>query len=251
MRLRPSLVLVLVAAATTIPLHASAQQQVFMSSYYDCVVGDESRADQIVEEVLAPILDRHVEAGNVTVWGWLSHATGGSWRRANFVGAADLETLLSTRAAIVQEMVNDHGEAAAELNRVCPSHDDYIWGAAADQSAEAVTTERPAVAISQYIRCDINREAEADAIVQRAMAPIYDRFVESGAITAWGYFAHVVGGEFRRLWTISGDDYPSLMTAWGEMNQAVQAEEPGAGFLYNEICPTHVDYMWNTVMARP
>ena len=254
MRLRPSLTLVAWCLALLPALALAQDGTVFVSQYFECIVGEEGEADRIAEEVLAPIFDRHMEMGHISTWGWLSHDVGGTWRRASYFASPDMATLFATRDAIVQDVLGDHAEDAATLNTVCPRHEDYIWGSALGDvvpASDANTTERAPAAISQYIRCDFNREAEADAILQRSLAPIYDRWVESGAIQSWNYFAHQVGGEFRRLWTLSGSDYPSLMQAWGEMNDAVLAEEPGASFLYNEICPTHVDYLWNTVLSQP
>ncbi len=154
---------------------------------------------------------------------------------------------------MVAQVGADHAEAGERLNTVCPTHDDYIWAAPAaddgDAVAAAAAQDRPPVAISQYITCDMTREARADEIMAEALGPIYDRFVESGAIASWGWFIHQVGGEYRRLWTISGDDYPSLMDAWGEMIAAVAEEESSAGMEFNQICNSHVDYLWRTVAA--
>jgi len=188
MRLRPSLPLA-VCGLALLPAVALAQDgTVFVSQYYECIVGQEGEADRIAEEVLAPILDRHMEMGHISTWGWLAHDTGGPWRRVTFFASPDMATLFATRDAIVQDVLGEHAEDGATLNTVCPSHDDYIWGSALGDvvpASDANSTERAPAAISQYIRCDFNREAEADAILQRSLAPIYDRWVESGAIQSW------------------------------------------------------------------
>ena len=86
------------------------------AQYYECTVGQEGRADEIVEEVLAPILNRHMEAGHINSWGWLGHDTGGHWRGVGYWSAPDMETMFSTRAAIVAEFLEENADAAAELN---------------------------------------------------------------------------------------------------------------------------------------
>jgi hypothetical protein len=219
--------------------------------YYQCTVGQESQADEIFQETLSPILEGMLASGSITNWGWLAHDTGGRWRRALYFGAADLDALFSARGAFIEEMQGEHAEAAASLNTVCWTHDDYMWTPAADQAPQAVVQDRPAVAISQYLKCDIDREGRADELTQEVFAPIYDRFVQSGAIAGWGWFAHMVGGEYRRLWTISGSDFPSLMTAWGEINAASAQEASSATREFNDICPSHVDYLWTTVASNP
>jgi hypothetical protein len=239
-------------ALLIVPAVAQGQDGgVVVAQYYQCTSGQEARADEIAEEVLAPILNRHMEAGHIDSWGWLGHDTGGHWRRLGYWSAPDMETMFSTRAAIVAEFLERNADAAAELNTICPVHDDYLWSPAAAQSVEAVTQDRPAAGISQYLKCNVNRETEADEIVERALGPIYDRHVASGQLASWGWLAHQVGGEYRRLWTITGADFMTLMTAWGEIIAEASEEVPVEFAEFSEICPDHVDYLWNTIMSNP
>jgi hypothetical protein len=94
---------------------------------FDCDMGREDRADEIVEKTLGPIYNSHVTKGGITSWGWLRHYVGGKWRRVATTTATDVKTLLAARNAIFAE-VNEKAKAASdEINSICGSHQDYIW----------------------------------------------------------------------------------------------------------------------------
>jgi hypothetical protein len=106
---------------------ATERGKVGMSVYFDCDMGREDRADEIVEKTLGPIYNSHVTKGGITSWGWLRHNVGGEWRRVATTTATDVKTLLTARNAIFAE-VNEKAKAASdEFNSICGSHQDYIW----------------------------------------------------------------------------------------------------------------------------
>jgi len=106
---------------------AQERGKVGMSVYFHCDMSQEDRADEIVEEFLAPIYNSHIEQGNITSWGWLKHYVGGKWRRAATFTAPDVKSLLAGRNAIFAD-VNAKAEAASdEFGEICGSHQDYIW----------------------------------------------------------------------------------------------------------------------------
>jgi hypothetical protein len=106
---------------------ATDRGKVGMSVYFYCDMGKEDRADEIIEETLAPIYNTHVTEGGLTSWGWLKHYVGGKWRRVATTTATDVKTLLATRNAIFAE-VNEKAKAASdEFGEICGSHQDYIW----------------------------------------------------------------------------------------------------------------------------
>ena len=87
----------------------------------------EDRADEIVEEALAPIYNRHVANGNITSWGWLKHFFGGKWRRVATMTATDTKSLFAAREAIFAE-INEKAEGAMEeFGEICGSHQDFLW----------------------------------------------------------------------------------------------------------------------------
>ena len=101
--------------------------KVGMSVYFYCDISEEDRADEIVEDIFAPIYNKHVKEGNLTSWGWLKHYVGGKWRRVTTTTATDLKTLMAARKAIFAD-VNESAEAASkEFGGICGSHQDYIW----------------------------------------------------------------------------------------------------------------------------
>ena len=98
------------------------------SVYMQCDMSKEERADELVREVFGPIYNRHVGQGELTSWNWLEHNVGGKWRRILIMDAADHKTLMKTRAAIIEEFADRRVERAfEEINRICHTHQDYMW----------------------------------------------------------------------------------------------------------------------------
>jgi len=56
---------------------SDARSDVGMSVYHACDINREDRADEIVNEHMAPILNKFVEEGKLSSWGWQSHVVGG------------------------------------------------------------------------------------------------------------------------------------------------------------------------------
>lgn len=100
------------------------------SVYFYCKMSEEERADEIVEESLAPIYNEAVKNGSITSWGWLKHYFGGKWRRVATMTATDEKTLFAARNAIFEE-IDEKAEAAMdEFGEICGSHQDYLWNIA-------------------------------------------------------------------------------------------------------------------------
>ena len=68
--------------------------------------------------------------------------------------------------------------------------------------------------------------------------------VADGKLKSWGYLEHIVGGQFRRLATMSATDMKAVMAARAEINKAL-TDNP-LGDTFTEICDSHADYMWET-----
>lgn len=99
-----------------------------LSVYEVCNLNDEARAKEIVKTVFAPVLDKAVEDGNLTSWGWNSHVLGGKYRALQTMTAKDNATLLKARAEIIEAIYGDGDNAAAnEYSSICTSHADYLW----------------------------------------------------------------------------------------------------------------------------
>lgn len=98
-----------------------------MSTYYQCDISREGRADELVSEVFAPIYNNHVGDGALNSWSWLAHSVGGVIRRLLTIDAADGETLMDHREAVIADVQSQAPEAGAEFNEICHTHEDYLW----------------------------------------------------------------------------------------------------------------------------
>ncbi len=157
-----------------------------------------------------------------------------------FSQAPTIEALLDAQKKIGDQADAKSKKLGDEYGKICNAHDDYIWRRVA---GNAGTTAPGGASFSTYLVCD-SRETQADAIVEQVFAPIYDKMVADGKLKSWGYLEHIVGGQFRRLATMSATDMKSVMAARAEINKAL-TDNP-LGDTFTEICDSHADYMWET-----
>ena len=98
------------------------------STYLQCDLAREARADELMREVLATVYDAHVSDGELTSWNWLKQTVGGKYRRLLTMGAADHATLLKARAAIEKDKQGRKLERALrEFREICHTRSDYLW----------------------------------------------------------------------------------------------------------------------------
>ncbi len=219
-------------------------QTVVLGQYYRCNQGQEARADEIVRESLGPIVQQHIEAGDLTGWIWFSHEHGGPWRRLLATLGTDLGLMMDARAKIYEEFTGEHADAAAELGTICPGHDDYIWIGIANSPVNPDALAGPA-SLSTYYACDQSREGRTSEIFEEVLAPIYQKHMDMGHIASWGFYAHRSGGIFRRLETFSGADHKTLLDMQDAIYSEAEETSPLAINEFLQICTWHVDYMWN------
>lgn len=236
---------VLVCSIGASEMSVAQEQETFTyATYFYCDVTLQERADEIVEKLDKPFFDAAVTDGSITGWGWLAHHTGGKWRRVQYHQAPSIDALL-----VAQEKIGDQIEAKnkamnTEAGKICNSHDDYIWRAVAGKG-----TARGKFGFSVYYVCDVSRENQADALVKRVFAPLYDKLVADGKLKTWNWMEHIVGGEYRRLATITADDAKTLVEARSSLVQTFQ-DDPLASTL-DDICGSHADYIWETKAGKP
>ncbi len=254
MKPRLSLFLVLGALLTPLflPSPASAQedQPAGFAAYYYCNQATEARADTIVAEHFAPMYDRHLEAGNITAWGWLSHRIGGKWRRLSYFWAPSREALLDARAAMIEDFQADDSGLGQEFNEICPSHDDYIWTMQAS-SDPAGLGGRPEFGLSMYFECDFASEDLADEIYSQVFSGVFDDAVADGTITGWSWHSHDVGGKYRRLGVIDGTSVNGVLNGRDAIFEKIGEMAEGALGVFSETCHSHTDYVWDIEIARP
>lgn len=247
------LVVVLGCLAAPAATFAQDASPAIFAVYYECDQNREAFTDQLQRDVFGPLLDARVETGDLLSWGWLSHRIGADWRRAQYMIAPDRATLLRVRNEMIEEGQDDAElqQATTVSNDICPDHEDYVWSVVASSDPQSFGQSRPAAGMSTYYVCDIAREARADEIVQETLAPIMNRHVGPDALSSWGWVAHDVGGEFRRLLTIDAVDEATLYAHRDAMIADIQSEAMEAGTEFNEICNYHIDYQWDIAMSSP
>jgi hypothetical protein len=209
------------------------------ATYFICDVSAQERADEILQQTLKPTLEAAVNDGSLLNWGWLAQYTGGHWRRAMYYSASSMATLLATEAKIVADLQGKNKKLGTEFDKICNSHDDYVWRAVA---GSAPTVPRGGASFSTYFVCQQTREEEADAIVKQVFAPIYDKLVAEGKLKSWGWNEHVVGAEYRRLATLTAADVPTLMATRASIVESMQKNPLGR--VFDGICGSHADYIW-------
>jgi hypothetical protein len=221
---------------------ANGEAQTLIAQYYRCDTADEGEADFIMNTVFAPILDKHADAGNITGWGWVEHAAGGPWRRIGTLTAPDRAAAVNMWAQINQELEDEHPGAVHRFNEICGSHDDYFWNLS-DSSDGTDPGATPDAWVSTYWVCNQTKESRADEI-QQQISSVYDRHVAAGNITGWSWYTHDLGGRFRRLLTVAGSDFPSVLDARDMIINELQTEHAEAMAEFGSICSGHVDYLW-------
>ncbi len=233
-------------ASTAVVAQAKAADNYIYGTYHYCNTATQDRADEIMAKVNAPVWDAAVADGTVTSWGWVSHHTGGKWRRIQYHTAPTIEKLFAAQNSVGDKIEAANAKSGKEFSAICNAHDDYIWRTVAGGDASGV---RGKAVFSVYYVCDESREGQADALVKAAFAPVYDKLVADGKLTSWGWHEHIVGGEFRRLSTMTATDVPALMKARGEVVQAFT--DNALGDIFTGICGSHRDYIWEVKNGKP
>ena len=238
--------LLAVSFASVAQEEEEAPEMYTYATYFECGGGPLSVVDDLVAED-AERMDGLVDDGTIAHWGWLAHHTGGNWQRVFYHQADSVEALLDGSAAINDR--DDDDDAAdddATFGSVCNRHEDYIWQVENGNGGE----ERGAAGFSVYLMCDSANETRADEIVDAHVAPIMDGLVEDGSLTSWGWSSHLVGGKFRRLQTMTATDHKALLAGRAKAIDGIYDDDSAMGVELNEICGTHVDYMWNIISEK-
>lgn len=222
------------------------------TTYLICNSADLGVVDEIVKKVQAPAYDAAVKAGDITAWGWIAHHTGGKWRRGSYHVASSIEALLDASDSIGEAIDKDAPASGRIFAESCPSHEDYIWQSVPGTGGNNTGGNRGAVGFSVYFKCDLSKEERADEIVAEHIGPIYQKQLEAGNLTSWGWLQHNVGGSWRRLLTATAADHKTMLKS-----RAATIEELTSGRNeryskeFDAICSSHHDYMWDIQIETP
>lgn len=238
----------LTAVVVAIPVACWAQeadvpQTVTYSTYNYCdlVPQRQARVDEIVAEVDARIFGELMEEGIVTGWGWLAHDTGGPWRRIRYYQAPGVDELFAAQAAMREKFSKVDPAVMAERFEICDEHEDYIW----EVVAASTGTKRARAGLSVYFVCDYSREERADEIMKEDFAPVFDKYVDLGRLSSWGWSRHVIGGKYRRLQTMTAESHAAVLDAQTAILREISSSGVHTGPEFAEICGSHTDYLWD------
>ena len=98
-----------------------------LSAYHSCDRSREGRADEIYQNLLAPLYQKHMDMGHIASWGFYAHRAGGRFRRLETMSGPDHMTLMNMQAAIYEEANETNPLAMQEFNQICGWHSDYMW----------------------------------------------------------------------------------------------------------------------------
>ena len=239
-----------------LPAVAGAQEEepstFVYATYFECDTSRQGITDEMVKYVWAPAYDAAVEAGTISQWGWLTHHTGGKWRRLLYYAAPSLDALMDAPAAISPGIEKANPGASQVFGEICNAHEDYIWQVGTgSRGAGLVAQDRGKVGTSVYFYCKMSEEDRADEIVEEILAPIYNKAVEDGTISSWGWLEHLFGGKWRRIATMTAPDLKSLFAARASIFKEINEKAEAASNEFSEICGSHQDYVWNILQETP
>ena len=98
-----------------------------------------------------------------------------------------------------------------------------------------------------YSVCDLGKQWKLDSLVENNHSKVWDKALEDGVITAWGYMGHHTGGPWRRITYFSAPTLEQTMAAADTIFEALAQAAPQASNEYSSICSTHSDYVWEHV----
>jgi len=228
-------------AASSSADEKEASPNFIYATYFRCA--SLLNADEDLTSLHKKALSKLLAAHTVNSWGWLVRNTGGEWARAQYLTGPSTKAVLDAAAAFTLQIDRPKMEVAF---LACGSSETYIWHTLAGSDPR---TRRGKAAFSTYYVCDQSRETQVDALVKRVLAPVYDKLVAEGKLTSWGWAEHIVGGQYRRLGTMTAPTMEALIAVREGIVAA--AEHDPVSEAFNSICGSHQDYIWDLVEQGP
>ena len=247
-----SLLATLFLAESVLAQDEGAQTLYAYATYFVCTPDGESRADEIISSSFKPNYDAAVEQGDISSWSWMQHFVGGYWRRVLVITARDMDSLLDASGALGEIIEDQTPEAGRAFSGICSSHEDYIWESVDGVSPGTTAGNRGTAGFTVYFECDLNGEDRADELMRNAIGPIYDRHVSESGLSTWNWLKHNVGGDYRRILTMTAADHKTLMKTRADILAAFDDRRAERALKeMNDICYKHRDYMWDILIQSP
>ena len=119
--------LVVAACLACVPVAASAQTNrgaiapgnTVLLAAYNCAADQLARADALVSDIAAPILNKHVAAGKLLNWGYTGVYVGNQNNRSIYVWAASPVALVQAREVYLPEI--NANQKFQEFVKICGS----------------------------------------------------------------------------------------------------------------------------------
>lgn len=86
---------------------------------YKCELAGLGRADDIVAEAFAPIMNDLVDQGGLSQWAWLTRDVGDEWSRALYVTSTDRTRLLESRDEVAARLASESDALRVEFLSIC------------------------------------------------------------------------------------------------------------------------------------
>lgn len=230
---------------------SSLAQPYVLASYRQCDEAKMNQADALIENILGPVIDKHVAAGDIDAWGYWVHRAGGNWSRLTALVSDNIDDLLNGQEATIASLSEGSTALATrEFLEICPTHEDYIWSvdASSAQISDLVKIEGPAN-YSIYYQCDLG-EAERISELVELFTPEMNAFVEEGLFDSWMWGSHIIGSDYNYVGSWRGSSHGELVSAIGQISQRMSKKFPKEFREFFKICSSNSDYLWDVKIMR-
>jgi len=241
-----SVVTILLFSLSALSAEEKKSEMYVYASYFNCDPNLEDAVDEEVNKTYTAIYNEAVKDGIIANWGWLKHHTGGQWRRLLYHSAPSIIALFSAQEQMSKKFDAVFANKTDDLTQGCKTHDDYVWQYVTGSRPSLTGMPRGKASMSVYMECSFMGEDNADKIFKKYFAPIYNAQVGKGKLTSWGWMSHVIGGKYRRLETLTANNYEDLLKAKESIINTLyyngtnkHADE------FSKICTSHQDYLWD------
>jgi len=241
----PKIIVILLFSFSVLCAAEEKPEMYIYSTYFKCEPEQELAVDELVQRAYAPIYNDGVKNGTIANWGWLKHHTGGEWRRILYHSAPSLDALFAAQDTMNKKFEAVLGKNTDTLGRGCKSHEDYVWQYVTGSRPSLEGGTRGKASLSVYMECSFSGEEKADEIFKKHFAPVFNAQVGKGKLTSWGWLSHVIGGKYRRLQTVTADNYADLLKAQKIVLDTLFDKENKHGAEFSKICTSHQDYLWD------